>query len=261
MADSRITDSRMLLAGLQEDSDEWVSDDESDLEDIEDISPGIVNAENGLNVPQQLLSFAEMVNADIQKYFGPKKDADDACNIYEDRFSSGKSGRELYYADLLKIAQNGDSLSDELPPTRKDKKRSVVINTNFHELKDKGSSGIGPLNELFEFAVGKHIREHRKFANSHHKKIKKIAKVEARKYEQVIPWQNRNLPKSFFKEPNSTQVRKNGLTTHPPNTPNFSELIANFSGSAFNGGSSELPPIEQRLTITSVESMTNVQVY
>ncbi|KAI8794205.1 lateral signaling target protein 2 [Biomphalaria glabrata] len=51
------------------------------------------------DVTSQLLHFAEMVSADIQKFFGRSKGHEDGCDVYEDKWAATKSGRELYYSD------------------------------------------------------------------------------------------------------------------------------------------------------------------
>ncbi|XP_077980101.1 protein PERCC1-like [Glandiceps talaboti] len=247
----------------QQQMDQWShdeSEEETDIEDIEDYDESDGGEPVGdveQNVTKQLLSFAEMVNTDIQKYFGRKKDSDDSCNIYEDRFSTGKSGRELYYADLLKIAQAGDPLSDELKPRSRakdddrKKKRTVVVNTDYVDLKGKSKS-IGPLNELFDFAIGKHVAESRIVSTNHCKKIKRL-KRELKRHDNVIPWQNRNLPKSFFKEPNSP-VKKNGILHPSCNTPDFSDLMDIYNDDDFSG-SGDLSSSDQEINVASVESV------
>ncbi|XP_070579818.1 protein PERCC1-like [Ptychodera flava] len=249
------------LPKMHEQEDMWDQgscDDESDIDEMDDYESEYeeetTTADIGPNVTQQLLSFAEMVNGDIQKYFGRKADSEDSCNIYEDRFSMGKSGRELYYADLLKIAQNGDPTLDELRPRQsgsdKNKKRTVVVNSNHENHKGKGKS-LGPFNELFEFAIGKHLAERKTMNSYHHKKIKRL-KLDLKKHDKVIPWQNRNLPKSFFKEPNSP-AKKNGIM-HPSSTPDFSDLIAIYDDDDFSG-SGDLSSSDQEISVASVESV------
>ena len=108
----------------------------------------------------RLLSFANQVNKDINKLFHKK----DSCNIYEDRWKRGKSGRELYYADLLRIAQ-GEDMEEKTYSGRMDRKM-----------------GLGPLKELFETNGIKRVRSSRRQCHT-------------------IPMKDRELPASFWKEP------------------------------------------------------------
>uniref|UniRef100_H3AXQ2 Proline and glutamate rich with coiled coil 1 n=1 Tax=Latimeria chalumnae TaxID=7897 RepID=H3AXQ2_LATCH len=197
-----------------------LSDEEDEEEEMEDeldetqIGPKNQNSEKGnwnsianstpqnVEMASQLLRFAELINKDIQRYFGRKsKEEDpDSCNIYEDRFSSGKSGRELYYADLLRIARSGDNEEEE-------------------SICDKdGIQKLGPLSELFEYGLHRYLKQ-RSFESRDGRK----QKLE-RKYAHVIPMYKRRLPPSFWKEPSpSSPYILNS------NTPDFSDLLANWT--------------------------------
>ncbi|XP_062913517.1 protein PERCC1 [Mobula hypostoma] len=168
----------------------------------------------------QLLRFTELINNDIQKYFGRKsKDDDpDSCNIYEDRFYSGKSGRELYYADLIKIAQDGDQEEEEPNVSLLQPKE---IDTQALELIcDRESiKKLGPLAELFEYGLYKYMKP-----STLNRRDNRMQKLD-QKYANVIPMHRRKLPSSFWKEPVSL-VPSCILHT---STPDFSDLLANWT--------------------------------
>ncbi|XP_072335961.1 protein PERCC1 [Scyliorhinus torazame] len=168
----------------------------------------------------QLLRFTELINNDIQKYFGRKnKDDDpDACNIYEDRFSSGKSGRELYYADLIRIAQDGDQEEEEshvsFTPSRE-----IDIQTLKLICDRESNRKLGPLAELFEYGLHKYMKQ--TVLNRRDSKRQKLD----RKYGNIIPMHRRRLPLSFWREPVSPMP---GCILHT-STPDFSDLLANWT--------------------------------
>ncbi|XP_042197108.1 protein PERCC1 [Callorhinchus milii] len=170
----------------------------------------------------QLLNFTELINSDIQKYFGrkAKEDDPDACNIYEDRFSAGKSGRELYYADLIRIAQNGDLEEDDshvpLTPPREIDTQTLKL------LCDRESiQKLGPLGELFEYGLRKYMKQ----AILSRRRDGKRQKLD-RKYANIIPMHKRRLPSSFWREPISPTTSVCILHT---STPDFSDLLANWT--------------------------------
>ncbi|XP_072915982.1 protein PERCC1 [Hemitrygon akajei] len=177
-------------------------------------------AANCTKTTLQLLRFTELINNDIQKYFGRKsKDDDpDSCNIYEDRFYSGKSGRELYYADLIKIAQDGDQEEEEPNVSLLQPKE---IDTQALELIcDRESiKKLGPLAELFEYGLYKYMK-----LSTLKRKDSRMQKLD-QKYANVIPMHRRKLPSSFWKEPVSL-VPSCILHT---STPDFSDLLANWT--------------------------------
>ncbi|XP_048465236.1 protein PERCC1 [Rhincodon typus] len=168
----------------------------------------------------QLLRFTDLINNDIQKYFGRKnKDDDpDACNIYEDRFSSGKSGRELYYADLIRIAQDGDQEEEEahVPLTCP---REIDIQALKLICDRESIKKLGPLAELFEYGLHKHMKE--TILNRRDSKRQRLD----RKYANIIPMHSRRLPLSFWREPISAMP---GCVLHTC-TPDFSDLLANWT--------------------------------
>ncbi|RUS81788.1 hypothetical protein EGW08_010480 [Elysia chlorotica] len=91
-----------------------VDDDILDDEEEEDLRMYYEQCKQTLlqkhpNVASELLTFAETASMDIQKFFGRTKGEEDACDVYEDKWAATKSGRELYYADLIRIAQGGDT--------------------------------------------------------------------------------------------------------------------------------------------------------
>ena len=162
----------------------------------------------------KLLAFLELVNSDIQKYFGRNKGSEDSCDVYQDKWTSGKSGRELYYADLMKIAQGIDT-DDPKSPSKsecalKELKNAGKQNTEAYAGKLDLSRGLGPLEGLFENTLkaggtasgkkgtgGKHIQ-------NHGKRPKKGQSDESNvKRTKVLPMTERKLPSSFWSEPKS----------------------------------------------------------
>ncbi|XP_078274527.1 protein PERCC1 [Rhinoraja longicauda] len=168
----------------------------------------------------QLLRFTQIINTDIRRYFGRKsKDDDpDSCNIYEDRFYSGKSGRELYYADLIKIAQDGDQEEEELHATSR-------LTRDMDSLAGKmvcdreSIQRLGPLAELFEYGLHKYLKP--AAINRRHSRGQKLDQ----KYAHLVPMHSRRLPSSFWKEPVSLVP---ACTLHT-STPDFSDLLANWT--------------------------------
>ncbi|XP_038064018.1 protein PERCC1-like [Patiria miniata] len=208
-------------------------------------------AEPEPNVAEQLLEFAQAVNRDIQKYFGRKKSAHEPDSsvgtVYEDRFASGKSGRELYYADLLRVAQNGDAAEPystgrgrrtdaSISPRASTSSASSaaenadVINANYSCQK-----GLGPLKELFDFAIGGCMDSISNDRRDGHWQSQDSSS--SQKCFPTLPWRKRALPSSFFVEPGSRGQPRNGsvgygshVTMIPEHeTPDFSDLVANFT--------------------------------
>lgn len=61
--------------------------------------------------PSVLLNFVQNVTRDIQNLFARNKGMEDFCDVYEERFKTTLTGRELYYAELLALASNDDATS------------------------------------------------------------------------------------------------------------------------------------------------------
>ncbi|RXM32462.1 hypothetical protein EOD39_0216 [Acipenser ruthenus] len=240
------------LTDQQEDMDfqEGSSEEEEEEGKMEEEEEGEEEEEEGAgdtDAPQhsshsttemtiQLLRFADLINCDIQRYFGKKsKEEDpDACEIYEDRLSSvGRSGRELYYADLMRVAQSrgreeeGEEEEEELPHAL----RALCSQDSIQQL--------GPLAELFSVGLRRYVKP----GGTEHARRQKGE----RRHGQGVPMCKRRLPPSFWAEP----------TPHPPacllsttNTPDFSDLLANWtceSSQELQGVSSTNSPRQQTL--------------
>ena len=98
-----------------------------------------------------------MVNQDIQKFFGKRKVLDEPEVIADCKKKFRLSGRELYYADLLRVAQHGDSADscqEVAEPTRVIRFGSSEESNDAESISPKviESGGLGPLEELFDFA-------------------------------------------------------------------------------------------------------------
>lgn len=186
------------------------------------------------DVTKQLLDFASMVSTDIQKFFGRKKGDDDSCDIYEDKWVSTKSGRELYYADLMKIVHGEDKVGKESSSSPLlDISNSVSENKDNRDMftgrLDK-KIGIGPLNELFEYGL-RHFLADKKLKQS--KELKRL-KSDVKRFDNVTPMQSRKLPTSFFHEPGAQQTSTDARTSSGSNVlqtnnpPDFSDLLESW---------------------------------
>ncbi|CAH1794919.1 unnamed protein product [Owenia fusiformis] len=165
-----------------------ISEDEEMYEQMRMFTPQIPDITN------KLLNFVENINGDIKKYFGRKKNDPDSCDVYQDKWTSGKSGREMYYADLLRIAQGDNGKERKSPKTSKSSTSSYDsdfdIKHNDRKSKGNNSSDLGPLTELFEIGT-------RPFTHlSNKNKMKRPAVVAI----DNIPMKQRKLPESFWKE-------------------------------------------------------------
>ncbi|XP_021344895.1 uncharacterized protein LOC110444865 [Mizuhopecten yessoensis] len=231
-----------------EEDDDFSDHDSHYSEDfIDDDSYMHVITEEPPNVTQRLLSFAEMVNTDIQKYFGKKKD-EDSCDIYEDKWVTTKSGRELYYADLLRIAQgeNVDSKSRKSPNLDQGKQKFTG--------KMDAKIGLGPLNDLFEYGLRQFLVDGKLKA----KKLKRM-KQDVKKIEEVMPMNQRKLPDSFWREPGAERptdprVNNGGNMLNSSHPPDFSDLLQSWTGvGQVNDFGGELSSSE--MSVTSSESL------
>lgn len=211
--------------------DEFSDHDSHYSEDLEDIE---IDLEPKHDMTKQLLDFATMVNTDIQKFFGRKKGEDDSCDIYEDKWKSTKSGRELYYADLMKIVR-GEDKGNKADNNKSQSSSSIssenTDNRGTFSGKVNKKLGVGPLNELFEYGL-RHFLTDKKL--KHTKELKRL-KADTKKFECVAPMHTRNLPTSFWKEPGSQtsstgEIRQTSassvLQTNTP--PDFSDLLESW---------------------------------
>lgn len=220
-------------------SDNFADDDFSDhdshySEDFEDDIDMEFQEQNEPDITRQLLDFATMVSTDIQKYFGRKKGDDDSCDIYEDKWVSTKSGRELYYADLMKIVHGEDKVGKDGSSPLLDISNSVSSenkdNRNMFTGKADKKIGIGPLNELFEYGL-RHFLSDKKL--KHSKELKRL-KSDVKRFDNVTPMHNRKLPNSFFREPGVQQTNSDTRTNtgssvlQTNNPPDFSDLLESW---------------------------------
>lgn len=152
------------FAMVEDDEDDFESDCDDFLDDDDES-----DWENQPESTTQLLNFAAAATSDIQRYFGRNKGNEDFCDVFEDKFKTMKSGRELYYADLLALAQFGDN-SDAKPNSLSQGTNSVTkpleiilpthtIYTSHgnpipcrlpHEGHLQSHVGLGPFQELFD---------------------------------------------------------------------------------------------------------------
>uniref|UniRef100_A0A8C3T366 Proline and glutamate rich with coiled coil 1 n=2 Tax=Chelydra serpentina TaxID=8475 RepID=A0A8C3T366_CHESE len=216
----------MDFQDLSEEEEEVEEEDEYDVEEEDSPpchSPGREGekvtadcSQSDAEMTLQLLKFSELISCDIQRYFGRKaKDEDpDSCNIYEDCFSPCWLGRELYYADLMRLAQSGE-LDDEdaqgpaAPLGQLDQRVWKSI------CNKDGAQKLGPLAELFEYGLRRFLK--RRAADGRKLRLEK-------KYAHIMPMHKRKLPQSFWKEPSPSPPCI--LNTNPPD---FSDLLANWT--------------------------------
>ncbi|GFN74827.1 hypothetical protein PoB_000133300 [Plakobranchus ocellatus] len=205
------------------------------------------------SVASQLLNFAEAVSLDIQRFFGRAKGEEDACDVYEDKWAATKSGRELYYADLIRIAQGGDTESS----TAAKSKRAVSVGstlkspetttsfsgssvsplspsevdaldtrTRFSGKRDL-SLGMGALSDLFDFGLPGHTSQESR--NISHTAINPpmlcagpqhpVQQIKVCGGRVAPKMRERSLPQSFWREP-KCQGPLDNTFTGPDNSQN-----------------------------------------
>ena len=186
------------------------------------------------DMTRQLLDFAELANADIKKFFGRRKDEEDYCDIYENKWNVTKSGRELYYADLMKIVHGEDkggksssTSSPLLDISNSNHSKETFDNRDSFSGKYDKQIGLGPLQELFDYGL-RHFMSERKLKVKDSAGSKRL-KVDKRELESAAPMQSRKLPSSFWLEPgsHSSQMRGHSAPSviHSNNQPDFSDLL------------------------------------
>ena len=213
------------------DDDEIISDDFSadELQEIEQFqraesSSRVENADD--SVTKQLIQFAELVNSDIQRYFGKNRGQEDSCDIYEDKWPKSKSGRELYYADLLKIAQGLDDDDDKQTGCHGD-----TNDNSEHTGRADVTSGLGPFQELFDHLQTGTTND-----------VENDSTSEVAQNQTKLPMHARKLPVSFFDEPkhnrngacltNVVESNKSTALALPScsKAPDFSDLLEYWTG-------------------------------
>ncbi|KAM4595716.1 protein PERCC1 [Fundulus diaphanus] len=135
----------------EDDDDDQEEEEEDDEEEDECLEPFVLNpAQTAVDVTNQLLRFAELINRDVQRYFGRCCEDQEACDMYDDSISMVTSGRLRYYDDLLRIAGAGTPEGPANGPEAPDDRPGLSVS--------KGSSGLGPLAELFNHRVLSQVR-------------------------------------------------------------------------------------------------------
>ena len=187
------------------------------------------------NVASELLKFAENASMDIQRFFGRAKGEEDACDVYEDKWAATKSGRELYYADLIRMAQGGDteptassksrktaaSASTRASPSSAPSSSSSVSSasstpslsppeTDVSDTRTRYSGrrdislGMGALSDLFEYGLselpsGQFARNATSVSSTARHSSTQRSKI--CKTRAAPKMRERSFPKSFWKEP------------------------------------------------------------
>ena len=237
---------------FDESFDEEADEVFSDEDDVMEVDEDSRHAKDILcDVTTQLLDFVDRVNYDIQKYFSHKKDCD-SCDIYEDKWKSGgKSGRELYYADLLRMARGCIEEEKKSPsPGRVKNSPDVSPDTTEYSGKMDKAVGLGPLSDLFKSSSPIDLSGYKKIRDVKKDNGKSInTKVSSKDSNRGIavspekmvdlgPMMHRKLPESFWVEPKIKEIAKNkeSLKTTKcdlPNSPSnldFSDLLDIWSG-------------------------------
>ncbi|XP_068764726.1 protein PERCC1 [Struthio camelus] len=196
-------------------------DEEEDEEEEEEAAAeGAGRGEQELTSPSdtettlRLLKFSELISCDIQRYFGRKGRDEEAegWGASEDCRSPRRSGRELYYAELLRAARSGEP-EDEVARAGGGPRGWRPAG---------GPQPLGPLAELFEYGLHRCLQP--RAADGKKQRLE-------RKYAHITPMHERQLPQSFWREPGP------GPALHP-SAPDFSDLLANWTAEA----APELPP-------------------
>ncbi|XP_036070268.1 protein PERCC1 [Oryzias melastigma] len=129
----------------EEDREDEEEDEDCDApEDEEECLGGFLpnSADPVLDMTKQLLRFADLISHDVQRYFGRCSEDRQVCDIYNDSVSITTSGRLRYYDDLLKIARAESPKIQDCVSAGSAKEPGVAFAS--------GSSGLGPLAELFD---------------------------------------------------------------------------------------------------------------
>ncbi|XP_003725473.2 uncharacterized protein LOC100891483 [Strongylocentrotus purpuratus] len=247
------------------------SDDESNFtsEDYEDDRMSDELFEREPNAVDQLLDFAETASMDIQKFFGKKRVLDEPELIADCNKKVRLSGRELYYADLLRVAQHGDSADpckEASEPNRiiryGDDENSPDLTSNLSP-KSMDSNGLGPLEELFNYAersvcYNGHMLPMYGYSYQSGAWMPPTDNVNDTSLSgkpPVTPWSKRAMPKSFFTEPVSSSVPRievdqrfvalslpldtpcvgSVATSNQHEAPDFSDLIATMESDEDHG--------------------------
>ncbi|XP_059164786.1 protein PERCC1-like [Physella acuta] len=245
-----------LLSSTQEQRQE--NREEEEYEDIEDDEKSYLDDEDlrktyeqyrrhvqqqQPDVTSQLLDFACMVSSDIQKFFGRAKDQDDSCDVYEDKWATTQSGRELYYADLLRIAQGDTDPARKPSPSSSNSSPPGISRVPQYSGRRDLSIGIGPLKELFDYGLLK-------------EKTHPVLRV-GQKYNpppgsgrDVVPMQQRKFPASFWREPSSSgftcgDTNRLEATIPASQLPDFTDLMESWQG----GGVGALNGSDRRLRL------------
>ena len=152
-------------------------------------------------VVKEFLGFVKMASSDINGFFGRKEGH---CDIYEDKWATGKSGRDLYYSDLLKIAQGGAEVDDRNRNKIGIIKGKTKCPQDVKMTEGKGKSvvrvgiDLGPLEELFSISN----KENDEYKGTATEKCGNL----------VVSMQKRNLPESFWREPGHSHAKKQKAT-------------------------------------------------
>ncbi|XP_071946363.1 protein PERCC1-like [Antedon mediterranea] len=220
-------------AFLPESDDEASWEDDFDSEEEED-----EDDECQPNICQQLLNYVDIVNKDIQKYFGKSKFLDDVDNKSTKK---RKSGPELYYADLLRIAKISDVNGADENGENGGEKTETIHKISWQDKTHNGkvsSSSLGPFGDLFKT---NEVRNVSSFTAQEQDGDTLCHRMETCTDNYTLPWKKRKLPTSFFNEPHIGQTINSGDSKHASNTLDFSDLLAHWmvDEDTSPGGSSE----------------------
>ncbi|XP_034043659.1 protein PERCC1 [Thalassophryne amazonica] len=142
---------------IKETTKETEDEDEREVEDEDDVASEAHEEEDSLeevflqpahytvDVTRQLLTFADLISRDVQRYFGRCHSDQEGGDIYNDSVSVRTSGCLRYYDDLLRIVR-----ADEQKDTGVTRGEEADVPGVA-----KGNSDLGPLAELFGPSQGR----------------------------------------------------------------------------------------------------------
>lgn len=224
------------------DEDYMDINEEDDYEDEEDDEDSGEKWNQQPESPSKLLAFASGVTNDLQSYFARNKNNDDFCEVFENKYKLIKSGRELYYADLLMVAQYGDGngkgkTSKEKPLASKSAKMVKQTATTHTITASNGrltpcllphrgtlnsELGLGPYQELFDSVLREPLIVKDEFHSM-------SAHVEFAPHmmRYNTSWSGRKFPPSFWDEPGAG-MQKDLVPSATNQTVDFSDLLAGW---------------------------------
>lgn len=249
---------KSISSASVKDSDELQVEDVDDDEFLEEEYAEAYREQMIPDSPTRLLGFIRKMTLDIQDRLARNKGQEDYCDVYEERFKTTLSGRELYYADLLALASNSEAPSLEKRSHKakdglKYKERQSLASHNNHTtnnilrqcivtchnsgksipcgLPHRGQEmkavGLGPLEELFPLDPSKENMLNRsRHGTFLEQDIGNSANAGVQNSQLMfVPMALRKLPHSFWKQPTIHEIRRSYFNPPVGHTPDFTDLF------------------------------------